>query len=132
MRPPHTSGPPSREEILAAFGVLGRLAAYLVESSASTATPATPRYATAKHNPLGSERGFKAACASGAFPTFKLGRQIGARWEDVERYVEGTAQPVRQAEPSAETDVDRAELEAAGVRFPPASGTARRRAGVRR
>jgi hypothetical protein len=121
----------THEERRARFvALVGEIFDLLYLSAAQPAT--TPRYATARANPLDSERGFRAACASGAFPTFKLGRQIAARWEDVERYAESRARPVPPEAPEAVVDPDRAELEAAGVCFPPASGTARRRRGGQR
>jgi hypothetical protein len=96
--------------------------------------PTTPRHATAKCNPCGSVRGFKAACASGAFETFKLGRAVAAKWEDVERYVESrkaTPSPKQaspKAPPASELDEDRRALIAAGVLLRPANDRAPRRA----
>ena len=46
----------------------------------------SPRYATAKSNPLGSRRAFVAAVKRNDFPTFKPGRSVAARWEDVEAF----------------------------------------------
>ena len=91
------------------------------------ATPpaSSPRYATAKHNPIGSERGFKAAAGAGSFEVFKRGREIAARWEDVAAYVESRKRPVRAPAPAVEVDTDRTELEAAGVVLRPASPRAR-------
>lgn len=46
----------------------------------------TPRYATAKANPLGSRRAFIAAARRKDFQTFKHGRSVAALWEDVETF----------------------------------------------
>ncbi len=88
----------------------------------------TPRYATKKCNPCGSSRGFVTACSSGAFDTFKLGRELAAKWEDVAAYVERRVLPVRQADakPPLEEDEDRRALAAAGVQLRPAANDARR------
>jgi hypothetical protein len=85
----------------------------------------SPRHATAKHNPLGSERGFKAAARAGGFLTFKLGRQVAARWEDVEAYAESRPCPVRAPSAPVEVDPDRASLAAMGVRLRPAPARVR-------
>lgn len=76
----------------------------------------TPRYATAKHNPTGTARGFKAAGASGAFPTFKQGRAVAALWTDVERWIESRVRPPKRAATSEE-EADREALRRVGVRF---------------
>ena len=86
-------------------------------------TPTTPRYATAKHNPIGSARGFKTACRT--VDTFMLGRETACLWADLERYLEARKPPPRTppvAKPR-ETDPDRAALVAAGVRLGPARET---------
>jgi hypothetical protein len=88
--------------------------------------PTIPRYATAKANPIGSERAFLDAGRRGAFPTFKLGRQVAARWEDVERYVESRQRPTRVPDGMPAPDDDRALLAKAGVRLGPPAKPARR------
>jgi hypothetical protein len=96
-----------------------------IEATALTNQPATPKYAVAKNNPIGSARGFKDACKAAAFPTFKLGRQTAAMWTDVEAYIESRSRLHCGPAPNDETE-DRAALEAAGVRLRPAANDARR------
>lgn len=77
------------------------------------------RWAGAKDNPLGSARAFLDAGRRGEFPTFKRGREVVARWGDVQAYIEGR-QCRRKARPrpAALLDPDerrRAQLRAAGV-----------------
>jgi len=48
------------------------------------------RWATARENPLGGARIFLDAGRRGEFDTFKRGRQVVAKWEDVEAYIERT------------------------------------------
>lgn len=98
---------------------------------ASMGIRATPEHATAKSNPLGSERAFLDAARKGTFPTFKLGREIAARWADVQAYAERrtiTRSTLAEAPPieSAPTDPDearRATLDRAGVVLRPARRT---------
>src|SRR5262245_59505491 len=89
------------------------------------------RYATSQNNPLGSESGFLEAARRGASPSFKRGRNVVARWEDVEAYIESRRCPARPAAESADVGADREELEKAGVRLRPARGTARQLPGPR-
>jgi hypothetical protein len=65
---------------------------------------------------MGTERGFRAACARGAFPSFPRGRKLSARWEDVERYIESRQRPVRAAD-DPDLDALRDELADAGVQL---------------
>lgn len=60
-------------------------------------------YATAEHNPLGTARGFLNAHRRGAFPTFKQGRTIAARWSDVEAWM---TDPARRAKAQPANDLD--------------------------
>jgi hypothetical protein len=77
---------------------------------------------------MGSVRGFKSACASGTFATFKLGRETAALWSDVEAYVEGRTLPTRKTETKpTEEDPDRAAVAAVGFALRPANNS--RRAG---
>jgi hypothetical protein len=46
-----------------------------------------PPYATAKNNPLGSRKAFRGAVRRGAFETFRRGRELAARWKDVEDWM---------------------------------------------
>lgn len=55
-----------------------------------------PRYATAKHNPLGSAAAFRKAAAAGAFETFKQGKATAAMWSDVEAFMRSRQAPARQ------------------------------------
>lgn len=72
----------------------------------------TPVYATAKNNPLGSERAFLNAHRDGKFPTFSRGRFVSAKWEDVERWMMSRQKP---ANPTSDVEADFA-AEMAGKR----------------
>lgn len=82
-----------------------------------------PRYADAKDNPFGSERAFLDAARRGDFETFIRARRVTARWEDVERYLEGRKRRARPLTDTADDDPERAELERAGVRLRPRRGS---------
>lgn len=45
-----------------------------------------PRYATTSSNPLGSRSAFLSAHRAGAFKTWRHGRELAAKWSDVEAY----------------------------------------------
>lgn len=87
----------------------------------------TPRYATAKSNPLGSARAFLDAGRRRDFPTFKRGREVVAHWTDVETWIESRKLVPRERKPGDDADDDRARLIGAGLRFAPANGRAGRR-----
>lgn len=55
--------------------------------------PKTPEWATARNNPLGSPRAFLDAARAGHFPSSKRGREVVARWEDVEAYDRARMRP---------------------------------------
>lgn len=58
------------------------------------------RFASAQNNPLGTPRAFLNAGRRGHFPTFKRGREVVAKWDEVERDIE--SRPVqRQPRPKA-------------------------------
>lgn len=70
--------------------LLDVLADRIAERLAARAAPdAAARFASAKDNPLASERAFLDAGRRGDFPTFKRGREVVARWADVLAYIEG-------------------------------------------
>jgi hypothetical protein len=103
-----------RAAIEAARHALAAAEALLCED-AETGAP-VPRYADASENPIGSARAFLDAARAGHFATFKRGRKVSALWADVERWIESRHRsPVTR--PPAPVDVERAELERAGVRF---------------
>jgi hypothetical protein len=109
-------------DALQAFGTaLARLAAELaaniVEERLRDAQ--AERYATAKENPLGSKRQFLDAARAGSFESFKSGREVVARWRDVERFIESTP-PTRRPK---KTENLEAELQQAAT---PRRGRARR------
>lgn len=89
---------------------------------ARIAPASTDRFASAKDNPLASERAFLDAGRRGDFPTFKRGREVVARWADVLAYIEGrqckrkprTATP-KPAEPLTSEARRRAQLRAVGA-----------------
>jgi hypothetical protein len=67
----------------------------------------TPRYATSKHNPLGTARSFLNAARANKFKTFKRGRETAAKWDDVAAYVESTARTKRKKSAPGDFDIDR-------------------------
>jgi len=71
------------------------LAERLAEKMAARMVASTPRYATARENPMGSSRAFLDAARRGDFPTFRRGRCVAALWADVEGYVESRKCPVK-------------------------------------
>lgn len=99
------------------------------ELAAALAGRGTPEHATARENPLGSERAFLAAARKGAFPTFRAGRQVAARWSDVVAWME--SRPIDRSAPEAppestsrpKSDEERLDeqLERAGVVLRPRS-----------
>ena len=56
-------------------------------------TPASPKYADAKNNPLGSPNAFLVAARRNDFATFRRKRRITALWADVERCLESRKRP---------------------------------------
>ncbi len=56
-------------------------------------TSASPKYADAKNNPLGSSNAFLVAARRNDFATFRRKRRITALWVDVERSLEGRKPP---------------------------------------
>ena len=63
-------------------------------------TSASPKYADAKNNPLGSPNAFLVAARRNDFATFRRKRRITALWADVERWLESRKRPsVVQANP---------------------------------
>lgn len=76
---------PSRDVLDALVDMLAdRVAEKLAARAAAAAE--TPQTATSKRNPLGSSRAFLDAARTGKFPSFKRGREVVARWQDVEAY----------------------------------------------
>ncbi|MGK3959911.1 hypothetical protein WMF38_43540 [Sorangium sp. So ce118] len=96
-------------------------------AAAGVSAQPTPRYATAKSNPLGSARAFRDAGRTGHFPTFKLGREVAALWTDVETWIESRRIAPRERKPIDDADDDRAVLENAGLRLGPSNRRAGRR-----
>jgi hypothetical protein len=96
--------------------LLDDLADRLAERLAVRAGASSPRYADAKHNPLGSARAFLDAARRRDFATFRRGREVVARWADVEAWIESRKRPV-QLPPAVPANDDRALLEASGVRL---------------
>lgn len=71
-----------RERFLGALLALGGELFDLLEQSADR-DPTHPEVATGKSNPYGSKTLFLQAASRGDFPTFQVGRAIGALWPDV-------------------------------------------------
>jgi hypothetical protein len=103
--------------------LLDTLAERVADKLASRMGKPAHRYADAKHNPLGAARAFLDAARRGDFASFKRGRVVVARWEDVEGYIETRRRSVRPR--MAGLDNDRALLERAGVRLRRAGGAKR-------
>lgn len=72
----------------ALHAILDALAELIAEKLAARLGTSPSRYASAMDNPLGSPRAFLDAHRNGRFPTFKRGREVVARWCDVEAYIE--------------------------------------------
>jgi hypothetical protein len=120
-----TSGPPcaALADTLRAQAAALRAQADAIDATAEALAGRDPstRWATAKENPLGSTRSVLDAARRGAFPTYKRGREVVARWADVESFI--MSRPCERAARPAKADAldaERAELEAAGVRLRPA------------
>jgi hypothetical protein len=110
--------------------LLEQLADLVAEKVAQRAGNASPKYATAKQNPLGNERSFLDAARRGDFPSFKRSREVAALWSDVEQWIEQRKRPVRQKKrPATAADDNRALLEAAGIRLRPKDNNAGMRKG---
>ncbi|WP_437961344.1 hypothetical protein WME76_18015 [Sorangium sp. So ce119] len=109
-----------------AFDTHARTLRALVEVLAARGISAqpTPRYATAKSNPLGSSRAFLDAHRRGDFATFKRRREVVALWTDVESWIESRKPAPRERKPVDDADDDRALLQRAGVRLQPANDAA--------
>ena len=84
---------------MTADDVLDALADVLAEKVAAkvaarlAAAPAAPELATARNNPLGSSRAFLDAARAGRFPSFRRGKEVVARWEDVADYDRARMRP---------------------------------------
>ena len=74
--------------------VASLVAAQVLDGLRQTAGLGSPRYATAKENPLRSPKAFRAAYRGGAFPTFLQGREKAAMWIDVETWMRTRQKPV--------------------------------------
>ena len=98
-----TAGPSSADHLLDAL--IDVLAERVADKMAARMGASSPRYATARSNPIGSPRGFLDAARRGDFPTFRRGRCVAALWAEVESYVER-----RKLPGSPEQDEDRAAL----------------------
>lgn len=83
------------------------------------ATPAAPELATAKHNPLGSARAFLDAARAGRFPSWRRGKEVVARWEDVSEYDRARMRPrparTAPTPPPTQQDEIEASLRRAGL-----------------
>jgi len=75
----------------------------------------TTTYYTSEDNPLGSKRAFLDAAARGAFPSFKAGRRVLAKREDVHAWIESRKR-TRAANDTDDTS-DEALLMRAGVKL---------------
>ena len=83
-----------------------QIARRVVELLRADAGAPAPTYADANNNPLGSARAFLDAHRRGDFPTFKRGREIVARWEDVEAYIASRPTAPRAAALPAPAAID--------------------------
>ncbi len=71
-------------KLLDAF--VDRVAERVVELIRAEPGLGTPRYATAKENPTGSQKAFRRGCRARGFESFMRGRTRVAEWADVERW----------------------------------------------
>jgi hypothetical protein len=95
-----------------------RAMADAIEGGGAAPACASPRYATATHNPIGSARAFLDAARAHKFPTFKRARAVCALWSDVEAWIESKKRAAPARNPNSADD-DRAILDAAGLRPKP-------------
>lgn len=91
--------------------IADRVVARLAEQAVAPHT----HYASARVNPLGSPRAFLDAARANAFPNYRRGRNVVARWCDVEAWIESRRRPARERVSPDPGDDDRALLKAAGV-----------------
>ena len=77
--------------------------------------PSTVAYYTSEDNPLGSKRAFLDAAARGAFPSFKAGRRVLAKREDVHAWIESRER--KRTEHDDHDMTDEALLARAGVKL---------------
>jgi hypothetical protein len=113
-------------------GLLDELADRIADRLAVRISQGAQRYADKDANPYGSARAFLDAARRGDFPTFKRARKVTAKWGDVEAAIESRRCPVRAVVASPDPDdLDRAELEAAGVRLCPVNDVTRGCRGAR-
>jgi hypothetical protein len=103
--------------IVEAFGkAVAELAAELAAKIvAERLSSAAERYASAQDNPLGSPRQFLDAAREGSFESFKRGREVVARWSDVERFIESTP-PTRRPKEAEKESLEAELLQAAAPR----------------
>ena len=80
-----------------------------------------PRYADVESSPYRTGRAFQEAARRGEFPTFLRSRRVTALWGDCEQAIE---QRQRARPPTAQDDLERAELEKMGVKLRPVNDTA--------
>jgi hypothetical protein len=91
-----------RDRFLAAMGAAFDALVEAVAAAAQHPAPAPPPdLATAKHNPLGSPRAFLDAARRGAYPSYRRGREVVARWEDVAAYDRARLRPRATREAAA-------------------------------
>jgi hypothetical protein len=98
-------------EVAAAVAVLLSHITNTIRLAANDSSAAPPYY-DATTSPTGP-RAFRRAAQRGAFPTYRVGRKLVARREDVHAWIE--AQPRRPKRRPG--DDDRAFLEASGLRL---------------
>lgn len=77
--------------------------------------PSPVAYFTSDDNPLGSKRAFLDAAARGAFPSFKAGRRVFAKREDVHAWIESRER--KRTEDHTHELTDEALLARAGVKL---------------
>ncbi len=93
--------------------LLDALAERIAERLSRQTSPVA--YFTSEDNPLGSKRAFLDAAARGAFPSFKAGRRVLAKREDVHAWIE-SRQRKRTEDPTHDLS-DEALLMRAGVKL---------------
>jgi hypothetical protein len=94
--------------------LLNDLADRVADRLAHRAGPG-PVYYSAKDNPLGSRRAFLDAALRGCFPSYKAGRRVLAKREEVHRWIESGDRRREEVAAPGEDISDRELLEQAGV-----------------
>lgn len=130
----HAMSPDLRARFLDAWAALGEVALEALAAQVPRQGGPTTDVATGRNNPYRSKTLFLQAAARGDFPTFAVGRAVGALWPDVVQAMKARPLPVRRKKvappgPAAVDDARARDLEVlrqAGVVAPSVTRPRRR------